>query len=188
MNDCLKIMGWSLLYYVATFAGAMMGFFHPFLWVYNSILTALLAAYPYFRLVKGWPVCGITFAPLILSVVLNMAMGEGDWLYAGLATVIGIVTEIIRKVSGNYLSRKSLIAGYMAFALLPFSNTLRMWIWPEQSMIQTVEEMGQVYADKMPSVLHLWMLAAGVLMTLCVAWGCGKYLTKPSCQNGCGCS
>ena len=178
MKDCMKILGWSLLYYVAAFVGSMVGFFHPFLWVYNAILTALLAAYPYFRLVKGWPVCGITLVPMVLSIVLNLMMGEGDWLYVGLAVAIGIVTEIVRKVCGSYQSAKSQTAGYMVFALMPFSNTLRMWIWPKASMAQTVDEMGQAYADQMPGVLQPWILVVGILLTLCVAWICGKVLTK----------
>lgn len=178
MKDGMKILGWSLLYYVATFVSSMVGFFHPFLWVYNAILAALLAAYPYFRLVKGWPACGITLVPLVLSVVLNMAMGEGDWLYVILAISIGALTEIIRKVSGDYQSAKSQIAGYMTFALVPFSNTLRMWILPDASMARTVEDMGQTYAGQMTGVLQPWMLVVGVLLTLGVAWICGKCLTK----------
>jgi len=178
MKDCLKIFGWSLLYYVATFIGMMAGFFHPFLWVYNAILTSLLAAWPYFRIVKGWPVAGITLCPLVLSIVLNLSMGEGDWLYVVLAVVIGLATEIVRKVCSDYRSRKSLVGGYMVFALLPFANTLRMWIWPEASMVQTVEEMGQAYADQMVSVIQPWVLCIGLVLTLCVSWLCGNFFTK----------
>jgi len=182
MKNCMKIIGWSLLYFVAAFAGMMLGFFHPFLWVYNAIFVALLAAWPYFRLVKNWPVIGITLCPLAVCVGLNTAIGEGDLLYVVLALTVGLLTEIVR--AGNRSSRCSMVAGYMVFSLLPFSNTLRMWIAPEVSMQQTVEEMGQVYADRMVGVISPWMLFLGLACTLCVALVMGLLFTRDSQDGG----
>lgn len=164
-----KMLGWAILYFVAMLLGACAGFLHPFCWVYSAVLVALLGAWPYVRLTQSYPVFGMALLVAVVNIGLNM-LGEGDGQFALIAILIGLLAEAVRKLGSDYDSESSVRLSYTVFALTPFANTLRMWISRDASMVQTVEEMGQEYADKMPSVLNPWLLALMVVLTMAVAW------------------
>ena len=133
MKTFLSVLGWALGYYVATLASLFLGALHPFLWVYGSLTCVVLAAWPYCRLVNRYPYMGMALLVTVLSIGINLALGEGDLLYVCLALGIALVAEGVRRV-GGYQSLTSQTLGYMVMSLLPFSNTLRMWFNYEECM------------------------------------------------------
>ena len=76
---------------------------------------------------------GMALLVTVLSIGINLALGEGDLLYVCLALGIGLLAEGVRRV-GGYQSLTSQTLGYMVMSLLPFSNTLRMWFNYEECM------------------------------------------------------
>ena len=182
MKSFLSILAWSLCYYAATLACLFLGALHPFLWVYGSLTCAVLAAWPYCRVVNRYPYMGVTLFVTALSVVINLALGEGDLLYVCLALGIGLLAEVVRRV-GDYKSLTSQVSGYMVMSLLPFSNTLRMWIYYDESMAITMDEMGPEYAEKMTHVLSPWLLVGMVLLTLVLALFMSLICNKKQCQE-----
>lgn len=182
MKTFLSVLGWALGYYVATLASLFLGALHPFMWVYGSLTCAVLAAWPYCRVVNRYPYMGVTLFVTALSVVINLALGEGDLLYVCLALGIGLLAEVVRRV-GDYKSLTSQVSGYMVMSLLPFSNTLRMWIYYDESMAITVDEMGPEYAEKMTHVLSPWLLVGMVLLTLALALFMSLIFNMKQCQE-----
>ena len=182
MKKSLSILALTLCYYAATLACLFIGALHPFLWVYGALTCAVLAAWPYCRLVNQHPYPGMALLVTTVSVIINMALGEGDMLYVSLALAIGLVAEGVR-VIGGYKSLTSQILGYCVIALLPFANTLRMWILPEESMQITLEEMGADYADKMKDVLPVWLLVCMVLVTILLAAIMAMVCNRKRCQT-----
>lgn len=171
-------LGWSALYLLVVFAAECLGFLHPFLWVYGALFAAPFAAWAYHKLVSNYPYPCITLMPALLLVVVHLATGEGDGLFLILAAVVVLLTELVRYFAGCYRSAASRRWSYAIFALLPFANTLRMWIQPEQSMLQTAEEMGEQYAARMADVLSPWLLCLCVFATMVVAYICMVGLDK----------
>lgn len=169
-KDYVKIALWSLLYVVMVVAAVFLGFVHPFWWVYSALPLSVLGAWPYLCLTRRYSVFGMAIVPAVLTVAVSLLAGEGDWLFISIAIGIALVAEAVRKVAGGYRSKRSIRASYQVFALLPFSISLRMWIWPEASMDATIDEMGLDYASQMAVVIAPWMLAACVAATLCLAW------------------
>ncbi len=168
-QNTLKMLGWSLLYFLLSMACSCAGFLHPFLWVYSAILMALVGAWPYIRLTQSFPYFGMALLTGVITLTLNLILGEGD----GQSMLIGIIivstAEFFRK-SGGYQSERSIRGSYMIFSLLPFANTLRMWLTPNEAMAQTVEEMGESYATQMETVTSIGMLFASIVITLVLAW------------------
>ena len=182
MKTFLSVLGWALGYYVATLASLFLGALHPFLWVYGSLTCVVLAAWPYCRLVNRYPYMGMALLVTVLSIGINLALGEGDLLYVCLALGIALVAEGVRRV-GGYQSLNSQTLGYMVMSLLPFSNTLRMWFNYEECMEITLDEMGPDYAEKMTHVLSPWLLAGMVLLTLLLALVMSLICNRKQCQE-----
>ena len=168
MKQFFSVVGLILLFFVASFACCCLGFFHPFLWVYSSLTSAVVCAWPYYRLVDRHPHFGMAFLVVAATTLLYWAMGEGDGLFLGIAAVIAVAAELVRLTS-QYKSLTSKILSYAVVTLLPFANTLRMWIYPDVSMAQTAEEMGEEYATLMPRVLSPWLLAAMIVASALLA-------------------
>ena len=190
MKQFFSVVGLILLFFVASFVCCCLGFFHPFLWVYSSLTSAVLCAWPYCRLVDRHPHFGMAFLVVAVTTLLYWAMGEGDGLYLGIAAVIAVVAELVRLI-GSYKSLTSKILSYAAVTLLPFANTLRMWIYPDVSMAQTVEEMGNEYAAQMPGVLSPWLLAAMIvasaLLAIIMALVCYRKTAYQTMLDTCAC-
>ena len=93
MKTFLSVLGWALGYYVATLACVFLGALHPFLWVYGSLTCVVLAAWPYCRLVNRYPYMGMALLVTVLSIGINLALGEGDLLYVCLALGIALVAR-----------------------------------------------------------------------------------------------
>lgn len=177
MKKFAAIFGLMLLYFVATVVCACLGFLHPFLWVYSALPCAILGAWPYCKLLEKYPLPGMAVLTTVVFVALHLLMGEGDLLLVGLAAVIGIVAEGVRRVSG-YEASKGRMLSYMVISLLPLANTLRMWLKPEQSMQITVDEMGESYAEQMQGVLEVWLLVVMVILTVALACFMFKVLNR----------
>lgn len=175
-------LGWSALYLLIVFAVECLGFIHPFLWVYCALFAAPFSVWAYHKLVSNYPYPCITLMPALLLVVVHLATGEGDSLFLILAAAIVTLTELVRYCAGRittsqvgstaYQTATSRRWGYAIFALLPFANTLRMWVCPEESMAITAEEMGEQYAAWMTDILSPWLLCACVIATMTIAYIC----------------
>ena len=168
MKHFFTIIGLILLYYIAALACNILGFFHPFLWVYSALPCAILTAWPYCKLVKLYPRFGMALLTTAVVTLIYLAMGEGDMLYIWLSLAIGIAAEVAR-LAGGYRSFTSRILGYCIITLLPFANTLRMWIDRDNAMAMTNTEMGADYTTQMAQVLSPWLLALIIVCTLILA-------------------
>ena len=173
-----SVLGMGLLYFVFVLAGSCTGFFHPVCWAFFSVLTALIAAGPYYWLSARWQKFGVgTFLGLVVCLIC-LAMGEAPGFWSKAMFVIGgLVADIVRLLVGND-RKKALYYAYPFLALGNLGMVIRLWTMPQWYLDGAVEEMGQVYADNMAKLQNPATLCLCIVLTAAVAalsiWLCGK--------------
>lgn len=173
IRSVISVILLSLAVIFIQFAASFLGFVHPFFWVYSAAFAAFFAAFPYIALQKRYPVFGMALLPAIILLALNFLLGECDAQAVIFTILIAVLAEIFRLFMGGYHSKHGRVASYLMFSLLPFANTLRIWVTPEDSKIQTVAEMGAEYGVQMETLVSMvWLLPTMIFVTVCISfWG-----------------
>ncbi len=180
-NKTLNAILLSLLYVVAFFVGELLGFLHPFLWVYFALPVAILAAYPYIKLCKKHQVFGISLLPVGMLLLIYLLMGEVNKenpQFPIIAGLLACVAELLRRYAGGYGNIKSTILSYCAIALVPFGSTSIMWFRPQYAMGVTLAEMGPKYAASMHKIIEPWILVVMIIVVIAVAYLSASFVAK----------
>lgn len=164
-----KIIGLSVLYLVAVYLSAFLGFLGPIGWVFFPALAALLGAYSYYNLARRWQTFGVeTWLGIALSVFL-LLKGEINWGAAIIITTIAIVSDLIR-LSFGYKSRISLLCAYPVFSLSVICWLSPLWINADRYYSNAVDEMGLNYARALMPMSSIWVLLLLVAITLLLGY------------------
>lgn len=178
MKKVLDVLLWAVLYFVAFLAADCLGFLHPFLYLFFALAAAILCAWPYVKLSQKHPAPGMAIIPVALTVLLFAVMGEAKMDFVAIALCLALVAEAVRYLAGPYDSPRSIRASYPVVSLIPFSAVLFMWTSPGHMYPETIEEMGQAYADKMQPLFNIGLEAGMIVLTLGIAYCAARLLTK----------
>ena len=167
----LSAAGFAVLYFVAVFAAAFIGFLHPVCWLLAPALGAMLAAYPYHRLSLRWKSFGLG---TILSAVLGLlmlAIGEFDITRFAICVGFGLLSDLVR------LAVKSDSFTYPLLAIGNIASIIYMWTRKAWYLQGAAGECGQAYADAMaPLQSMLWFVIA--IVAIVAAAECGLWIVK----------
>lgn len=169
MRKIINAVLWALLYFVGVFAGECLGFIHPFFWLYFGFFAAIFAAWPYVKLNQKHPVFGMALLAAGIWLGIYLILGEGHKTFFIGGIVLAVIAEALR-LCGGYGSKKSICLSYCALALIPFAKTIIILTKPDFVLQNTVEEMGQTYADQMFAMPNSWLFWVMVAATLAVAY------------------
>lgn len=130
-----------VIYFVAVFVSAFIGFAAPVCWVLFPALAAFLAAFPYRWLSQRWKKFGLGTVLAAVVGLVCFAMGEMNFGRALIVIAFGLLSDVTRLFTNKEsLSYPLLAIGNLAW-ILPF------WIKTEWYYKGAIEEMGQAYAD-----------------------------------------
>jgi len=146
----------SLLYFLAVFAAAFIGFIAPAGWVFFPALAALIAAFPYRWLSLRWKKFGLGTVLAGVVAVLCLIMGEMDIIHAAILVGCGLLSDIVAFSGKDWLSYPILVLGNIAWIM-------KLWTDTNGYYTGAIEEMGQNYADAlMPMATSGWFCAVVV--------------------------
>ena len=167
----LGAAGFAVLYFVAVFAAAFIGFLHPVCWLLAPALGALLAAYPYRWLSLRWHGFGLGTTLSAVFGLLMLAMGEFDVARLAICVGFGLLSDIVR------LGVKRDSVTYPLLALGNIASIIYMWTRKAWYLQGAADECGQAYADAMaPLQSTLWLMIA--IIAIVVAAECGLWIVK----------
>lgn len=167
----LGTAGFAVLYFVAIFAAAFIGFLHPVCWLLAPALGALLAAYPYRWLSLRWKKFGLGSTLSVVFSLLMLAMGEFDITRLAICVGFGLLSDLVRLAT----KRDSLT--YPLLALGNIASIIYMWTRKAWYLQGAADECGQAYADAMaPLQSTLWLVIA--IIAIIVAAECGHWIVK----------
>lgn len=163
--------GFAVLYFVAVFAAAFIGFLHPVCWLLAPALGALLAAGPYRWLSLRWKRFGLGTTLSAVLGLLMLAMGEFDVAQLAICVGFGILSDIVRlAVKKDSLTYPLLTLGNMA-------SIIYMWTRKAWYLQGAADECGQAYADAMvPLQSTLWLVIA--IVAIVAAAECGLWIVR----------
>lgn len=134
-------LAFVVIYFVAVFVSAFIGFAAPVCWVLFPALAAFLAAFPYCWLSRRWNKFGL---PTLLAAVVGIvcfAMGEMRIGQALIVIAFGLLSDVTRL----FTNKESLSYPLLAIGILAW--ILPLWTKTEWYHMGAIEEMGQEYAD-----------------------------------------
>lgn len=148
MKKYLFPAGMFLIYFVILFACEFLGFFSPLLWVYFSVVAALLAATPVMAAVARFNKIGtIAMFPIIYLLIMILLGEVSQPIVIAGVVLVSILAEVIRKLM-SYKSQLGLRLGYAIAAVASGMYILPLWTKTEWYYEAAIEEMfSQDYAD-----------------------------------------
>jgi len=165
----------AILYFVAVFAAAFLGFAGPAGWVLFPALAALLAVFSYRWLALRWKRFGLGAVLAGIVAVLCFAMGEMTLPYALVVLGAGLLSDVVAYTGKDWLSYPVLALGNIAW-ILP------LWTKTEWYYSGAVEEMGKEYADALiPMATTGWLCIA--LVAIVVMAEVGLWISKKCIKN-----
>lgn len=158
--------GFVVLYFVAVFAAAFIGFIHPVCWVLAPALGALLGALPYRWLSPRWHKFGLGTVIATVFGLLMLAMGEVDFTRLFIIIGFGLVSDLIR------LAVKKDCVAYPVLALGNMAEIIYLWTRKAWYLQGAAEEVGQAYAEAMAPLQNtLWFVVAVVAIVVAAEVG-----------------
>ena len=168
------VIGMILLYFVLVFAPNFLGFLSPYLWVYQPILGAFLAATPVLYVGSKWKKPGVFALFTVVVVVIFGLMGEISQpeVWAGYAVAV-VLAELARGLIG-YDKQMGLRIGYSLNALGMAGSLLPLWTRTSWYYAGAVEEMSDPsYAETLMKLANPGCLVLLIVLTLvCGYLGC----------------
>lgn len=168
---CWGAAGFVVLYFVAVFASAFIGFIHPVCWLLAPALGSLLGAFSYRWLSLRWNSFGLGTTLTAVLGLLMVAMGEFDFVQLAICVGFGLVSDLVR------LAFKKDCITYPILAIGNIAPLVYMWTRKAWYLQGAAEEVSQAYADAMvPLQSTLWFVIA--VVAIIVAAECGLWIAK----------
>ena len=163
--------GFVVLYFVAVFAAAFIGFIHPVCWLLAPAFGSLLGAFPYRWLSLRWNRFGLGTTMTAVLGLLMVVMGEYDFTQFAICVGCGVVSDLVRlAVSKDGVTYSILAIGNIA-------PLVYMWTRKAWYLQGAAEEVSQAYADAMvPLQSTLWFVIA--VVAIVAAAECGLWIAK----------
>jgi len=155
-----------VLYFVAVFGSAFIGFIAPFCWVLFPALAAFLAAFAYRWLSLRWKKFGLGTVLAAVVGIACFAMGEMQIGQALTVIAFGLLSDVTR-----LFTKKDGLA-YPLLAIGNLAWIVPLWTKPERYHTGAIEEMGQEYADALMTYsTTMWFCIAVVAIILMAILG-----------------
>jgi len=179
MERVIKVLLLAVLYVAVVLIVESLGMFiNPYAWTYSAVPVALAAAWPYYKLSEQQPMPGIAILCAVLLLMVNFLLGQGHEFFALGCFAFGCIAEVLRKVIGNYRSRKGVIASYAAMALIPFSKTCVWWVDFDAAINMNIYKLDDIYYASTARMLDMSILIPMIIATLILAVGIMWILTR----------
>ena len=164
-----SIVGFAALYVLTVFATAFIGFLHPVCWVELPVIAALFGGFSYLCVAARWQRFG---AGTLLGAAFGLfllATGEAGLQAFMIATVAGLLSDVVRQYAGR-TSKKGVLLAYPILTVGVIGWILPLWTHTQWYHDGAVEEMGADYAESLMTFAHWWMLLVVILSTIIIGY------------------
>ena len=164
-----SIVGFAALYVLTVFATAFLGFLHPVCWVELPVIAALFGGFSYLCVATRWQRFG---AGTLLGAAFGLfllATGEAGLQAFAIATVAGLLSDVVRQYAGS-TSKRGVLLSYPILAVGVIGWILPLWTRTQWYHDGAVEEMGADYAEGLMTFANWWMLLVVILSTIIIGY------------------
>jgi hypothetical protein len=156
---------YSIMYVFIAFLVAFLGFLTPFGWVYSSVFTAVLGAFPYYKATSAFRSFGVSAIMMAFFALFLLVSDESDWERAVILVGSGVLSDLVRMLLGNTKAIGAVIS-YPIMAIGNIAWPLPMWTNPELYYELTAEELGYEYAKVLKTYMTWDTFSIVVILTI----------------------